>query len=331
MAGDLYPGRYSRDYVRILVELGREIIELARRKRSLIVAHNYVYPELQEIAELVGDSLGLSLAIERRRPRRVDFCGVWFMGETASIIAGDRSSIYMPDRAGCSLVDAIDPRRISDWKAQHPDGVIVAYVNTNAETKAACQYVCTSANATAVLEHAIRAHAARRILFLPDKYLGATALASGRLDSTRVDLYDGACHVHAAIDDAVLEQAADRHAGADLLVHPECAVSGARRRAMVGFSAMHFLSSEQMLEHVRVSDARVFIIATEKGLIYKLRKQCPHKTFYPASDSAVCEYMKLNTLEKLLNSLRDDRFEVTVDRQLCERAHGAVARMLAIQ
>lgn len=330
LADDLYPGRYSREFVRNLVELRQEIIELGRRKGSLIVAHNYVYPELQEIADRVGDSLGLSLFVEARAAPRVDFCGVWFMGETAKIILGDRSRVYMPDRPGCSLVTTIDHPRIAKWIARHPEGVVVSYVNTDSRTKAMSQYVCTSANAEQVLEHAARAHPGRRILFLPDKYLGAATLAHAQVDPHLVDLYDGSCHVHALIGSAAVEEAQRRHPGAELLIHPECACSALLTDGNLPFKNAHFLSSEQMLRYAAKSAAREYIVATEKGMVYRLRRECPGKEFYPVSDAAVCEFMKMNTLEKLRDSLRHDQFEVNIDPEAREKAHQAVERMFAI-
>jgi quinolinate synthase len=331
LAGDLYPGRYSMKYVRDLVRMGREVVALARLKRSLIVAHNYVYPELQEVADIVGDSLGLSLFVERKRPPRVDFCGVWFMGETAKIILGDHTQVYMSDQPGCSLVSKIDHGRIADWAARHPDGVVVSYVNTDARTKAMSHYVCTSANAAQVLEHASSTHPGRRILFLPDKLLGGAALAQAHLLPDLVDLYDGACHVHAAIDEAIVQEALARHRGAELLVHPECACSATKIGDTAVKAKWHLLSSEQMVHYASTSPAERFVVATEKGIIYRLRRACPSKSFFPVSDGAVCEYMKMNTLEKLRDSLRQDRFEVELDQRTSERAREAVVRMLRIQ
>ena len=221
-AGDLYPGRYTSGSVRELVEMGRRVRALADEKRSTLVAHNYQYPELQEVAEMVGDSLGLSQYVARQATPRVDFCGVQFMGETAKTIVGDRAKVYMPDRPGCSLVASIDQSRLDNWTAHHPDGVIIAYVNTDAQTKARSHYVCTSRNAPQVMAHAAREFPGRRILFMPDKYLGAFALSQSGVDPERVDLYDGACHVHVKIGERALEEALDRHPDAELLIHPEC-------------------------------------------------------------------------------------------------------------
>ena len=331
LSGDLYPGRYSRTYVGDLVETAKEVKTLARQKHSLIVAHNYVYPELQEVADAVGDSLGLSLLVAKRKAPRVDFCGVWFMGETAKMILDDRSKVYMPDRPGCSLVATIDHQRIIHWIAQHQDGVVVAYVNTDARTKAMSHYLCTSANATQVLKHVAREYPGRRILFLPDKYLGAAALATTQLDADLVDMYDGACHVHAKIGKAVVENALAQHPGAEVLIHPECACSAEMEKGVAPLKDGHLFSSEQMLRYAATSTGNEFIVATEKGLIYRLRKECAAKKFYPVSDAAVCEYMKMNTLEKLCNSLKHDQFEVEVDQEVSKRARIAVRRMLAIR
>ena len=331
LAGDLYPGRYSREYVEELVETAHEVRLLARQKGSLIIAHNYVYPELQEVAEATGDSLGLSLLVAGRRASRVDFCGVWFMGETAKMILGHRSKVYMPDQPGCSLVATIDRRCITDWIAQYPDGVVVAYVNTDAQTKAMSRYLCTSANAAQVLEYVVRQHPGRRILFLPDKYLGAATIATARLNAELVDLYDGACHVHARISKEVVEEALAQHPGAELLIHPECAWSEEIKNGVVPPDNRHFFSSEQMLRHAAASAGKEFIVATEKGLVYRLRRECPSKRFYPVSDVAICKYMKMNTMEKLLYSLKHDRFEVEVDNDVSRKARGAVTRMLTIQ
>ena len=334
-AEDLYPGRYSRDYVRLLVEMSDEVQSLARQKSSTIVAHNYQYPELQEVADTVGDSLGLSQYLASRKASRVDFCGVLFMGETAKVILGDDSRVYMPDQPGCSLVDSIDHRRIDHWLAHNTDGVIVSYINTDALTKARSQYICTSRNAAQVLEHAVQQHPGRRILFLPDKYLGAVALAQSSVDRSRVDLYDGACHVHAKIGETALEEAFDRYPDAELLIHPECGcASGCLSKTLGGaapYQRAYFLSTEQMLWRAKSSPCGEFVVGTENGMLYRLRKSVPQKTFHPVSESAVCEYMKMNTMEKLLDSLRNDRVEIEVDPEIRRKARRAIEQMLTIQ
>jgi len=334
-AGDLYEGRYTRDYVKSLVEIGQEVRALAHVKGSLIVAHNYQYPELQEVAVEVGDSLGLSQYVARKQTKRVDFCGVWFMGETAKTIVGDRAKVYMPDKPGCSLVESIDHERIKGWMARNPEAVIISYVNTDARTKAMSDYVCTSRNAAQVLQHAADTHPGKRILFLPDKYLGSVALAQSTVDRDRVDLYDGACHVHAKIGENALETAFDRYPDAELLLHPECGCSTACLAKTASGSSpygkSYFLSTEQMLHHAERSSAKEFVVGTEAGMLYRLRKLVPGKTFYPISYGAMCEYMKMNTLEKLRDSLEFDRVEVTIDPKVREGAQAAIQRMLTIQ
>ena len=334
-AGDLYPGRYTRDYVRHLVEIGRQVQALAAEKHSLIVAHNYQYPELQEVAEEVGDSLGLSQYVARRNSPRVDFCGVWFMGETAKTIVGDRSKVYMPDQAGCSLVASIEHLRIANWISHNPDGVVISYINTDARTKAMSHYICTSRNAAQVLSHAARENPGQRILFLPDKYLGAVALCQAQMDPGRVDFYDGACHVHAKIGEQAIDDAFDRYPDAELLIHPECGCSSSCLSKTVNgtspYKKAYFLSTEGMLRHAEKSSAKEFVVATETGMLYRLRRDMPDKKFHPVSQDSVCEYMKMNTLEKLLDSLEHDRVEVTVDPQIQQKAQAAIQRMLIIQ
>ncbi|MBI3666985.1 MAG: quinolinate synthase NadA [Acidobacteria bacterium] len=333
-AEDLYPGRYTRAYVRELVGMAREVCSLAEQKQSVVVAHNYQYPELQEVAEIAGDSLGLSQYVAERQAPRVDFCGVLFMGETAKTILGDRSRVYMPDRPGCSLVASIDQTRIDNWVAHHPDGILISYINTDALTKARSDYICTSRNASQVLAHAARQYPGRRILFLPDKYLGAVVLSQTAVDPALVDLYDGACHVHSKIGETALEEALDRYPDAELLIHPECGCASSclakTMQAGPAFGKAYFLSTEQMLWHARRSPSREFIVATEMGMVYRLRKEVPEKTFYPVSYLAVCEYMKMNTLEKLLDSLENDRVEIQVDEEIQRKARAAIQRMLTI-
>jgi len=335
-AGDLYPGRYTRDYANDLAEMGKQVRALAEEKRSSIVAHNYQYPELQEVAEEVGDSLGLSQFVAERKSPRVDFCGVWFMGETAKTILGDATKVYMPDHPGCSLVASIDHLRIANWIAHNPDGIVISYINTDALTKSMSHYICTSRNAAQVMMHAAHSNPGKRILFLPDKYLGAVALAqSTGVDRALVDLYDGACHVHAMIGETALEDAFDQHPEADLLIHPECGCSTACLAKTMNdaspYRKSYFLSTEQMLRHAEKSPAKEFIVGTETGMLYRLRKALPEKIFHPVSSKAVCEYMKMNTLEKLLDSLQHDRIEVHVEEDVRNKAQAAIGRMLSIQ
>jgi quinolinate synthase len=333
-AGDLYPGRYTRPFVQELVEQGREVATLAKAKDSLIVAHNYQYPELQEVAEEVGDSLGLSQFVAKQERPRVDFCGVWFMGETAKTIVGDRARVFMPDHPGCSLVDSINHARIEAWRERNPKGVIVSYVNTDAKTKAMSDYVCTSRNAAEVVKAAASSNPGERMLFLPDKYLGAVATAQARLDPDLIDLYDGGCHVHAKIGEHALDEAYDRHPDAELLIHPECGCASTCLAKIMNheseFQKAFYLSTEQMVSHAKGSAAKEFIVGTEMGMLYRLRKEVPGKIFHPVSPDAMCEFMKQNTLAKLLNSLERDEVEVQVEEDVRRRAQAAIDRMLTI-
>ena len=334
-AGDLYPGRYTREFVQAIVEQGRQVMERAHAKDSLVVAHNYQYPELQEVADEVGDSLGLSQFVARQNRARVDFCGVWFMGETAKTIVGDRARVFMPDRPGCSLVDSINHARIQAWRDRNPKGVIVSYVNTDARTKAMSDYVCTSRNAAQVVKAAAASSPRERMLFLPDKYLGAVATAQARLDPDLIDLYDGGCHVHAKIGEHALDQAYDRHPDAELLIHPECGcASTCLAKIMNNESELQkafYLSTEQMVTHAKQSAAKEFIVGTEMGMLYRLRKEVPGKIFHPVSPDAMCEYMKQNTMAKLLHSLEHDEVEVQVAEDVRRKAQAAIDRMLSIQ
>ena len=334
-AGDLYPGRYTSAYVKELVEISQDVRRLAQEKGSVIVAHNYQYPELQEVAESVGDSLGLSQYVARKKPVRVDFCGVWFMGETAKTILGDRAKVYMPDHPGCSLVASIDHERILHWVSKNPEGIIISYVNTDAKTKAISDYVCTSRNAAQVLQYAADHQPGKRILFLPDKYLGAVALSQTGVDRDRVDLYDGACHVHAKIGESALDDALDRYPDADLLLHPECGCTSACLAKTTNgnspYERSYYLSTEQMIRHAEQSPKQEFVVGTEQGMLYRLRKEIPGKKFHAVSGEAVCEYMKMNTLEKLLDSLQNDRVEVQIDPETRQKAQAAIQRMLTIQ
>jgi quinolinate synthase len=218
---------------------------------------------------------------------------------------------------------------------------VVAYVNTDVLTKSKSDYVCTSRNAGEVMRHAARANPGRRILFLPDKFLGAVAVSQAQADpdlqdlAQRVDLYDGACHVHARIGERALDEACDRYPDADLLIHPECGcASSCLARTLRGdlrHRHAYFFSTEQMLWHARTSPVREFIVATEAGMVYRLRREIPGKVFWPVSYQAVCEYMKMNTLDKLRESLEHDRVEIRIDPAIREGARAAIDRMLSIQ
>ncbi len=311
-----------------VAELQREILELKRQKRALILAHNYQLPEIQQVADSVGDSLALARAAASSSAEVVVFCGVHFMAETAALLCPDKR-ILLPDlEAGCSLAESITAEQLRQWKEQHPGAVVVAYINTSAAVKAESHWVCTSANARAVIE-AIPPE--REILFVPDMFLGAWLRAqTGR----RIRLWMGECHVHAGMRPDDIRAARAEHPAAEFLIHPECGCMSAPLYACsTGAGDEHALvvtSTDGMLRYVRQSAAEEFVIGTEVGLLYRLQQENPTKRFYPLKPDAVCPYMKRITLEKVLRSLREEVFLVSVPEEIAQRARQAVERMLAL-
>lgn len=331
-AGDLYPGRYTPEFTQHLAELAAEIRELARSKNSTIVAHNYLYPEFHEIADKVGDSLGLSLYVRDKGAERVDFESVYFMGATAKIIIGDATRVFVADSPrvlGCSLVFGTDYRWIEKWKERNPGGIVVTYINSDAYVKSISNYVSTSRNTAPVLKKAHELNPDKKILFVPDKYLGWVMRSMAGLSPDVVEVYDyshdgfnASCYVHEKVNPKALEIAMDEHPDAELLIHPECGCASTClykvQQGEIPQGKSYFLSTEQMIWHAKSSKAQEFIVATEKGMIYRLRKEAPGKIFYPVSDLVVCDYMKANTLEKLLRSLKEDRLEIILCDDCCD-------------
>ena len=311
-------------------ELQDEVRRLARRRNAVILAHNYQVPEVQDVADIVGDSLGLSRAAARTEAEVILFCGVHFMAETAAILNPGKR-VLLPDlEAGCSLADTIDADQLRAWKARHPGAVTVTYVNTSAEVKAESDWCCTSGNARHVIE-AIPAD--RPILFAPDMFLG-TYLE--RITGRSMHVWPGECHVHAGIRPADLEAARQEHGDADLLVHPECGcASSCMYYAASGDldgGRVHVLSTEEMVRHASRSPRKSFVVATEIGILHRLGKEVPDsdKRFYAVSERAVCRYMKKITLPKLLRALRDDVYEVAVPEPVASRAQVALERMVSV-
>jgi quinolinate synthase len=305
-----------------LTELQEEIRALARNGDAVVLAHNYQRPEVQDVADYVGDSLGLSRQAAATEAAVIVFCGVHFMAETAAILSPDKT-VLLPDLdAGCSLADSITADQLRDWKAQHPGAVVVSYVNTTADVKAESDYCCTSGNAKQVIE-AIPPD--QEILFLPDLYLG---LWLERETGRRLTIWMGECHVHAGIRPADIERWQREAPDAELLVHPEC---GCASQAMAfANERTHILSTEQMVNYARRSPKRRFLVATETGILHRLEHEAPGKRFEPVREDAVCRFMKVTTLEKVRDSLRDGRHHVTVDPETAARARLAIERMVAI-
>jgi len=340
-AADLYPGRYTRDKCLQLAQQALEIRRLAAEKGSTIVAHNYLYPEFHELAEKVGDSLGLSFYVRDRKAARVDFESVYFMGATAKMITGDATRVFVPDSSevlGCSLVFGTDHAWLENWKAANPGGILVTYVNSDAYTKSISDFVSTSRNTDKIIVHAVKTFPGRRILVLPDKFLGfvmkqraleALAQEGVSVDPDAIEVYTHAmgewsacCYVHEKIGDRGVEMMMDEHPDAELMIHPECGCASSclykLHAGIIPRGKAYFLSTEGMVEHAHRSPTQKFIVATEKGMVYRLRKECPQKTFLPVSMEAECRYMKANEFDKLLASLRDDRLEVVLCDDCCD-------------
>ena len=312
-----------------VAELHGEIRELARVRNAVILAHNYERPEVQDVADFVGDSLGLSREAAKTSAETIVFCGVHFMAETAAILSPQKT-VLLPDlAAGCSLAATINADDLRTWKAEHPGAVVVAYVNTTAEVKAESDYCCTSGNAVEVVNSI---PADREILFLPDMFLGAhVRRLSGRKN---IHVWMGECHVHAGISPDNIRSQRSMHPGAELLIHPECGCSTSVLEAMsagdIDSSGVQILSTEGMIKRPALSDADQFIVATEVGILHRLRRENPGKKFFAANDRASCAYMKVTTLPKVLSALENMQFRITVPAEIATRARGAIERMVAI-
>ena len=307
--------------------LADEILKLKEKKKAVILAHNYQLPEIQDIADFVGDSLGLSQIAGKTVADIIVFCGVHFMAETASIISPFKK-VLIPDlEAGCSLSSTITAEKLREWKSQHPGAVVVSYVNSTAEVKAESDYCCTSSNAVKVVEAIPRD---KNILFLPDKFLGQYVETVTR---RKMEIWDGACHVHEKIGEITFDKARKEHPNAEFLIHPECGCStSCMLKSTVYFDCKdtHIFSTEGMVNHVKNSPAEEFVVATEVGIIHRMKKLNPQKSFYPASEESICEYMKMITLEKLYNSLLNEQYEVKVLDEITEKARLPIERMLKI-
>jgi quinolinate synthase len=303
--------------------------QLAKDRDAVILAHNYQLPEIQDVADHVGDSLALSRIASQVKESTIIFCGVHFMAETAKILSYDKTVIIPDARAGCSLADTINAEQLRMWKAEHPGAVVVSYVNTTAAVKAETDICCTSSNAVEVVQSI---DPNTEILFCPDQFLGAHAQrATGR---TNMHIWMGECHVHAGINGQDLKAMVAAEPDAELFIHPEC---GCATSAMylassgaVPAERTKILSTSGMITAAKETQAKKVLVATETGMLHQLRKANPLVIFEPVNRAAVCKYMKMNTPEKLLAALRTGRDEVTVPREIADRARLSVERMIAI-
>jgi quinolinate synthase len=311
--------------------LQREIRALAAEKNAVILAHNYQVPEVQAAADFTGDSLGLSRQAAATDADTIVFCGVHFMAETASILAPEKTVLIPDENAGCSLADSITADELRAWKAQHPGAIVVMYVNTSADVKAETDYCCTSSNAVQVVEHIMREHPGAPILFGPDMFLGAYV---EKTLGIRMHVWNGECHVHAGIRPRDIAEVRAQHPSADFLIHPECGCSTSVMEYVaagdVQGEGVHMLSTGGMLDYARHARGGTAIVATETGMLHGLREAAPDTEFIAANERAVCKYMKMITLPKLRDALRDGRDVVKVPEKVAERARLPIERMIAL-
>lgn len=312
----------------LAMDFKEQVLRLKKEKNAVILAHNYQLPEVQDVADFIGDSLALSRNAAATKAGTIVFCGVHFMAETASIICPDKR-VLIPDlEAGCSLASTINADELAAWKAERPDAVVVSYVNTTADVKALSDYCCTSSNAVKVVNSI---PVDRKVLFLPDMFLGAYVAEVTKRKNMYI--WPGECHVHAGIKAEDINKMLATLKNADFLVHPECSCTSSTMYHMAkGDLAKtgHVLSTEGMMKHAKTSEAKQFVVATETGILYRMKKENPDKEFIPVKEDAVCRYMKKITLEKVYNSLANNVFEVKVPKETAEKARVAIDRMLAI-
>jgi quinolinate synthase len=310
-------------------DLQREIRAIASERDALILAHNYQRPEVQDVADFVGDSLGLSREAAKTEKPLLVFCGVHFMAETAAILSPQKR-VLLPDlAAGCSLAATISGAEVRDWKERFPGYATVGYVNTTAEVKAELDYCCTSGNVLKVID---AVPAERGILFLPDFFLGMHA--KRMRPERRIEVWMGECHVHAGIrPDDITEMRAE-HPDAEFLIHPEC---GCSTQAMeyvasgdIDPEGVQMLSTGGMLDYIEEHPTGEYIVATENGMLHPLQKAAPQAKLIEANRMAFCKYMKMITLPKVRDSLRDMKHEVKVPPEIAARAKLPIERMVAI-
>jgi quinolinate synthase len=339
-----------------IAELQDEVHALAAARGAVILAHNYQLPEIQDVADYVGDSLGLSRQAAKAPGEMIVFCGVHFMAETASVLCPTKTVLIPDPRAGCSLASSIDAEQLREWKERYPDAVVVMYVNTSAEVKALTDYCCTSANAVAVVRHVYETHGEdAEILFGPDMWLGTFVEKEvGR----RMHVWDGECHVHAGIRPSDISRTRAEHPGADFLIHPECGCTTSVMEYVasgdVAGEGVKMLSTGGMLRYAGDAEraaqrgdeanadengrrggeqdaaASEAVVATEVGMLYGLRQAAPDISFIPANPEATCAFMKMITLPGLRDSLREERYEVRVPDEIAARARIPIERMVAI-
>ena len=306
-----------------------KILKLKEKKDVVILAHNYQIPEVQDIADFVGDSLGLARQAAKTNHKTILFCGVHFMAETAAIISPEKK-VLIPDlEAGCSLSDSITVEQLRKWKKEHSGAITVGYVNTTAEIKSELDYCCTSSNAVSVV-NAISPK--KDILFLPDMFLGSYVAKMTGLKN--MFIWAGECHVHAGITPSDIDKKLESMKNAEFLIHPECSCTSPMLYDLASGSfknrQVQVLSTEGMMRYAKNSTSNEFVVATETGILYRMKQENPTKTFVPASEKAECQYMKMITLDNVYDSLVNEKFEVKVPKNIAQKARLAINRMLSI-
>jgi quinolinate synthase len=306
-----------------MTELKNEIINLKKKLNAIILAHNYQIPDVQDIADFVGDSLELSRKAGETKADIIVFCGVMFMAETAKILNPNKK-VLIPDlNAGCSLADSINLEQLREWKKQHPNAVVVCYINTSADVKTECDYCCTSSNALKVIQSIPED---KEILFLPDMYLGMWI--KRQTNRKNIFIWPGECHVHAGFKYEDLIKKMKEHPDAEVMLHPEC---GCTTQCLYHSNGnLKVLSTSGMIRNAKESPYKKFIVVTETGILYPLKKANPDKEFIPADENAICKYMKMITLEKVYESLKNLKYEVILSEEVIKKAYAPIKRMLEI-
>ncbi|MFD5180249.1 quinolinate synthase NadA [Nocardia sp. NPDC058379] len=329
LMGSVFDGPTGYTGVEATPEWAQEVRRLARERNATILAHNYQLPEIQDVADHVGDSLALSRIAAEAEEDTIVFCGVHFMAETAKILSPAKTVLIPDQRAGCSLADSISAEELRAWKAEHPDAKVVSYVNTTAEVKALTDICCTSSNAVDVVASI---DPDVEVLFLPDQFLGAHVKRETGRDNMHI--WAGECHVHAGINGDELTEQARTHPDAELFVHPECgcATSALYLAGEGAFPAerVHILSTGGMIDAAKTSTSNQVLVATEVGMLHQLRKAAPGIDFQAVNDRASCKYMKMITPAALLRCLVEGADEVHVDLAMAEAGRASVQRMIAI-
>jgi len=300
------------------MKITEEINRLKKQRKAIILAHNYQPPEIQDIADFVGDSLGLSMEASRTRATVIVFCGVHFMAETAKILSPEKTVLLPVKDAGCPMAEMITPLQLRSLQARHPHAVTVCYVNSSAAVKALCDYCCTSANAAKMIQYVLRRN--QEIIFVPDQYLAQNI---SRQIGRKFVLGKGFCPIHAALSAQDIKKARKLHPDAVVLAHPECKSSVTRLADIV-------TSTEGMTRFIKTSPAKEFIILTETGIIHRMKKENPDKHFYPVKNQMICPDMKKISLQNVLSSLENLSYEITVPTEVMRKARRAIERMLKV-